>query len=102
MRIERPDPDSLPVVYDDEGHVLSNPNDPSTEWTPEGVEPTPQAPPLTGRGSGVDAWRDFARHHELAGADDLPKPELVAQLRALGAIPGGPAIDDDDDTGGGG
>jgi hypothetical protein len=95
MRIERPSPEALPVVYDDDGRVLSDPNDPGREQH-EDEEGAPEPPPLSGRGSGAGAWRDFARQVGL-DAEDLPKGEIVAQLRSLGVVPPGDDVVDDDD-----
>lgn len=100
MRVDRPTPEAYPVLYDDDDNVLSDPNaehgvdvdaPPDDERAPH--------PPLGGRGSGVEAWRAYAAEVGLAGAEDLPKGEIVAQLRTLGIIAAGPTPDDDEGDG---
>ncbi|MGC4946177.1 hypothetical protein ACLQ2N_08220 [Streptomyces sp. DT224] len=60
------------------------------EWRgeegPEGVgfkdpttqQPPVEAPPRSGRGSGVEAWREFAAQHELDVDADASREDIIA------------------------
>jgi hypothetical protein len=49
MRVERPSPDAYPILYDDDGRVLSDPNaehevrEPGPDPEPSPEEPKPPA-----------------------------------------------------------
>lgn len=105
MRVERDEETGLCVVYDAQtGAVLHHPHEPErlAGASADGSGDAPQPPPLRGRGSGLDAWRDYAAGQGLSVGDDVTRDELVAQLRATGAIPTGDEPGDDDDEPGGG
>jgi len=55
--------------------------DPSTSQ-PQIVE----APPRSGRGSGVEAWRAFAEQHELDVAADATREDIIAAAESAGLI----------------
>ncbi|MFB7594296.1 hypothetical protein [Streptomyces sp. NPDC056160] len=40
------------------------------------------APPRSGRGSGVDAWRAFAEQHEVEVAADASREDIIAACEA--------------------
>jgi hypothetical protein len=45
-----------------------------------------EAPPRSGRGSGVDAWRAFAERHELDVAADASREDIIAAAESAGLI----------------
>ncbi|MFD3517710.1 hypothetical protein [Streptomyces sp. NPDC058657] len=45
-----------------------------------------QAPPRSGRGSGVEAWRAFATQHDVEVADDATREDIIAACEAAGVI----------------
>ncbi|MFG2468722.1 hypothetical protein ACGFXB_25150 [Streptomyces canus] len=47
---------------------------------------TGEAPPRSGRGSGVDAWRAFAEQHELDVAPDASREDIIAAAEDAGLI----------------
>lgn len=69
--------DDAPVVADDQAE---DPEDPGQGGQDEGPEP----PPRSGKGSGVDAWREFAAHPDvdLDVADDASKDDIIAAYDA--------------------
>lgn len=91
MRVVRPSDDAYPVVYDDEGRVISDPNaehaglepEPPAETEPE--DDTPKAPPRSAKKA---AWVDYA---EALGVDlgpDDTKEEIMAKLSSIRAVGG--------------
>ena len=91
-----PSDDGLPVIRDGAtGEVIDSPY----ESTPavvddQGEELTP--PPLSGRGSGRDAWVTYAEAVGLVVEDATPKREIIEQLRSLRSVAPGDAVDDED------
>ena len=69
--------ESAPAVVDDQGEELIT-------------------PPLSGRGSGRDAWAAYAQAVGLVVDDGTPKGEIVEQLRSLGSVAPGDAVDNED------
>jgi hypothetical protein len=60
----------------------------------EQVPSQPVAPPLTGRGSGIEAWRAFAAAATGTPAEQwasMPRADIVAKLAADGVIGDAPA-----------
>ena len=52
-----------------------------------GQSPAPvEAPPRSGRGSGVDAWRAFAEQHELDVDADATREDIIAAAEAAELI----------------
>ncbi|MCX5562720.1 hypothetical protein [Streptomyces sp. NBC_00038] len=45
-----------------------------------------EAPPRSGRGSGVDAWRAFAEQHELDVAADASREDIIAAAESAELI----------------
>ena len=90
-----PSDDGLPVVRDnDTDRIIDSPYGSAPVTTDEGEELTP--PPLSGRGSGRDAWAAYADSVGLVVEDGTPKSEIVEQLRSLGSVAPGDAADDED------
>lgn len=56
----------------------------------DGQAPTPtsagEAPPRTGRGSGVEAWRTFAEQHGVKVDEDMNRDEIIAAAEAAGVV----------------
>ena len=62
-------------------------DDGAEQQTGGGQSPTPvEAPPRSGRGSGVDAWRAFAEQHELDVAADASREDIIAAAEAAELI----------------
>lgn len=87
MRVERPDPDAYPIVYADDGTVLSDPN---AEHRGEVVDPDdddeddrPEQPAL---GSTREKWADYATALGYVVPDDAGRDEIIAQMRSVGAV----------------
>lgn len=59
--------------------------DPSSQQspTPTGAG---EAPPRSGRGSGVEAWRAYAAQHDLDVADDATREDIIAAAEGAGLI----------------
>ncbi|MFI1467642.1 hypothetical protein [Streptomyces wuyuanensis] len=62
-------------------------------WTDSGSSaeaPTPtgegEAPPRSGRGSGVEAWRAFAEQHDVEVAADATREDIIAACEAAGVV----------------
>lgn len=45
-----------------------------------------EAPPRSGRGSGVEAWRAFAEQHEVEVAADASREDIIAACEAAELI----------------
>lgn len=45
-----------------------------------------EAPPRSGRGSGVEAWRTFAEAHGVDTADEMSRDDVIAACEAAGVI----------------
>lgn len=41
-------------------------------------------PPQSGRGSGIDAWRDYALDQEIDVQEDWTREQIIAELEAAG------------------
>ncbi|MGO4630502.1 hypothetical protein AB4225_06095 [Streptomyces sp. 2RAF24] len=50
------------------------------------VQRTLEVPPRSGRGSGVEAWRDFLSRHEIAADPDATRDDLIAAAEQSGLI----------------
>ncbi|MFF3190553.1 hypothetical protein [Streptomyces misionensis] len=61
-----------------------------TASAPEAPTPTGEgggeAPPRSGRGSGVDVWREFAEQHDVEVAADASRDDIIAACEAAGVI----------------
>ncbi|MFI9600330.1 hypothetical protein ACIHCX_10695 [Streptomyces sp. NPDC052043] len=71
---------------DDSGEAGDEPtrvgyDDPRTSPTSTG-----EAPPRSGRGSGIDAWRRFAEQHEVEVAADASREDIIAACEAAGVV----------------
>ena len=90
-----PSDDGLPVVRDnDSGAILDSPYESAPVIADDGEELTP--PPLSGRGSGREAWAAYAEAVGLVVEDGTPKSEIVERLRSLGTVAPGDLADDED------
>lgn len=47
---------------------------------------TDEAPPRSGRGSGVEAWRAYAEQHDLDVAADASREDIIAAAEGAGLI----------------
>lgn len=76
-------------AWDDDGEVrgedVHEPVDEDTNPGPKAPAPV-EAPPRSGRGSGVDAWRAFAEQNGLDVDEDRTRDEIVADLEERGVI----------------
>ncbi|AQW55291.1 hypothetical protein ACIQPP_05580 [Streptomyces violaceusniger] len=45
-----------------------------------------EAPPRSGRGSGIDAWRAFAQQHDVEFAADANREDIIAACEAAGIV----------------
>lgn len=45
-----------------------------------------EAPPRSGRGSGIDAWRAFAEQHDVEVAADASREDIIAACEAAELI----------------
>ncbi|MEV8394828.1 MULTISPECIES: hypothetical protein [unclassified Streptomyces] len=45
-----------------------------------------EAPPRSGRGSGVEAWRAFAEQHDVEVAADASREDIIAACEAAGVV----------------
>lgn len=54
----------------------------------DGGEPSApsEAPPRSGRGSGVEAWRTFAEAHGVDTRDEMSRDDVIAACEAAGVI----------------
>ncbi|MGW0015521.1 hypothetical protein ACWDVX_37955 [Streptomyces tendae] len=57
------------------------------EGTDDDAEPdAPKAPPRSGRGSGVDAWRAYAEGNGYDTDDEMSRDDVIALLEREGVI----------------
>lgn len=59
--------------------------DPTARQSPAGAGDS-DAPPRSGRGSGVDAWRAYAARTDLDVADDASREDIIAAAEDAGLI----------------
>ncbi|MFF1498704.1 hypothetical protein ACFVZR_02205 [Streptomyces sp. NPDC058316] len=45
-----------------------------------------EAPPRSGRGSGVEAWRQFAKQHDVEVAADASREDIIAACEAADVV----------------
>jgi hypothetical protein len=67
------DEDGKPAVH--AGHDEDEPSAHRAEGGP---------PPKTGRGSSIDAWRDYALDQEIDVQEDWTREQIIAELEAAG------------------
>ena len=58
----------------------------SVAYTDPGTGGSVEAPPRTGRGSGVDAWRAFAEQHNVDVPADASREDIIAACESAGVI----------------
>jgi hypothetical protein len=63
-------------------HAWADADEPAVDEQSAGDE----APPRSGRGSGVEAWRAFAEQHELDVAPDASREDIIAAAEAAELI----------------
>ncbi|MFJ9979696.1 hypothetical protein [Streptomyces cyaneofuscatus] len=52
-----------------------------------GTPPTEvEAPPRSGKGSGIDAWQAFAHEHGVGTDSDMSRDDIIAACEAAGLI----------------
>ncbi|CAL9592477.1 hypothetical protein SUDANB1_05253 [Streptomyces sp. enrichment culture] len=64
-------------------------DDPSAQQspTPTGAgDGTGEAPPRTGRGSGIEAWRTFAEQNGVGTDSDMTRDDIIAACEAAGVV----------------
>lgn len=69
---------------DDAGAAVHGDADGDDESGPERAPG--EAPPRTGRGSGIDAWRDYAIDQEVDIEQEWSKEQIIAELEAAGKL----------------
>jgi hypothetical protein len=57
--------------------------DPRAQRSPGSAD---KAPPRTGRGSGVEAWRTFAEQNGVEVAPDATRDDIIAACEAAGVV----------------
>lgn len=45
-----------------------------------------EAPPRSGRGSGIEAWRQFAEQNDVGTDSDMSREDIIAACEAAGVI----------------
>jgi hypothetical protein len=66
---------------DDSDQVVESEQDPGG-----GGQDDVEAPPRSGRGSGVEAWKAFAEQHDVEVDEDASRDDIVALLEERGVI----------------
>jgi hypothetical protein len=85
MRVERPSPDAYPILYDDDGRVLSDPNAEHEGREPEpGLEPSPEEPKPPARSAKKEDWEAYAGEVGIVVEDSDTKDEIIAKLTSVG------------------
>ena len=70
-------------------HAWTTDSDEAADEQPAGGGQSPstvEAPPRSGRGSGVDAWRAFAEQHDLDVDADATREDIIAAAEAAELI----------------
>ncbi|MEU3289899.1 hypothetical protein [Streptomyces longwoodensis] len=70
---------------DDGGEVRGEDGPETVEFTDPGAGRN-EAPPRSGRGSGVEAWRAFAERHGVDTDDEMNRDDVIAACEAAGVI----------------
>ncbi|HEV2071103.1 MAG TPA: hypothetical protein VGR26_15035 [Acidimicrobiales bacterium] len=78
MRIERPDPDGYPIIYADDGTVLSDPNEEHKRLRAE-------AP---AKSAAKDEWISYAETVGVPVQDADTKDDIIARLADAGLAGG--------------
>lgn len=89
-----PDDDVPPEVAERIGdHAWQSDDDQGDAEPPVGFEePAARkpadtaAPPRSGRGSGLEAWRTFAEQHGVGTDSDMSREDIIAACEAAGAV----------------
>jgi len=73
------------------GHAWTDADSAAEAPSPVGVgesggTPVDVAPPRSGRGSGVEAWRAFAEQHDVEVAADASREDIIAAAEAAGVV----------------
>jgi hypothetical protein len=69
------------------GDVVADEGDPAEAYVPAAPgEPTVAAPPRSGRGSGVEAWRAFASFCGVTVPADADRNDIIAACDAAGLL----------------
>lgn len=63
-------------------HAWADVDKPSGAPTPTGED----APPRSGRGSGIDAWLAFAEQHGVGTDSDMSRDDVIAACEAAGVV----------------
>lgn len=73
------------VPPDDVADLITNPK----AWEAEaGSSNADGPPPQSGKGSGVEAWRNYAADNEVVVGEDATREEIIAELDAAGVPTG--------------
>jgi hypothetical protein len=57
--------------------------DPTAQQSPTGAG---EAPPRSGRGSGIEAWRTFAEQNGVGTDSDMSREDIIAACEAAGVV----------------
>lgn len=86
-------------VYDDKGEAHAfGPGDEVPAWAAKqmgdhcfvsaGADGQTGEPPRSGKGSGKEAWAEFASHHGVEVTDEDTRDDIVARLADAGIVEG--------------
>ncbi|MGA5489566.1 hypothetical protein ACPCK1_17640 [Streptomyces pseudogriseolus] len=69
-------------------HAWTDADSPAEVPTPTGAGggSGDEAPPRSGRGSGVEAWRAYAEQHDVEVAADASREDIIAACEAAGVV----------------
>lgn len=67
-------------------HAWTDADEAAADEQPAGGGQSTEAPPRSGRGSGVDAWRAFAEQHDVEVAADASREDIIAACEAAGVV----------------
>jgi len=71
----------------DDGEVRGEPGPEAVGFTDPGTGGrTAGAPPRSGRGSGIEAWRAFAEQNGVGVDSDMSREDIIAAAEAAGVV----------------
>ncbi|HEX6969115.1 MAG TPA: hypothetical protein VF174_09935 [Micromonosporaceae bacterium] len=82
-----PAADNQPGAQEAKPAEPATPAEPAAAAEPAGEKERMQAPPRSGRGSGLDAWQAFAVDHDVEFPDGASRDEIIAACVRAGVIP---------------
>ncbi|MFI7239670.1 hypothetical protein [Streptomyces cyaneofuscatus] len=80
--------ETVPAWGDEHGPETVQFTDPDAAKQPGGGTPPTEveAPPRSGKGSGIDAWREFAERQDLEVPAEASRDDIIAACEAAGLI----------------